>query len=427
MNERGRMKCAEFNEKEYSNAQLQLSLKRNRMMSLLFHCSAEVDHSTELYYSVNHMYLGSGCFILLLFSEVSPVSEEQENGSDIYGRIYLYSLIEEEVHRYFDGHFTIYTTELDGRLVALLHFHYGLEDAVNVSLYDTLADICKRMSAQVASDYDLQVITYISEIIGELSLITSVYDKMQSLANFHRYINYSFPSTVHYMPTADNAPTDRVLIPVHFSAREIANAVVEGTDYLEKFETALRQLTELPFISIDELKNRCGVLFEEVSNELRFRGLKFSQDKYRKEQVRLNQTSINWQTSIDWYLGFLQEMANSRIDPDQDNMMQRLQNADRFIRENLSNPSLSISDIADAAGISNSTLILLFKNQLNTTPAKHLRSLRMERAIELLKSDLAFEKISSECGFGSIETFYRSFRSEYGLTPGAMRKQLLVE
>ena len=66
---------------------------------------------------------------------------------------------------------------------------------------------------------------------------------------------------------------------------------------------------------------------------------------------------------------------------------------------------------------------LVFRQQMQTSPTRHIRSRRLEEAARLLtESDRSVSEICTQCGFGSLETFHRVFRQEYGITPGKFRK-----
>ena len=62
-------------------------------------------------------------------------------------------------------------------------------------------------------------------------------------------------------------------------------------------------------------------------------------------------------------------------------------------------------------------LIRSFRNRFHTTPTKYLNALRVEEAARLLRrTDKSMMEIASECGFGSVPSFYASFKSRYGQT-----------
>ncbi|MCD7768679.1 MAG: hypothetical protein LUH36_00955, partial [Oscillospiraceae bacterium] len=66
MNNAGKERTALLAQKEYSQIEYRNRLVRMQNMDCICHCSAEIDLSTLLYFSVNYFYLGHGEFVLLL-------------------------------------------------------------------------------------------------------------------------------------------------------------------------------------------------------------------------------------------------------------------------------------------------------------------------------------------------------------------------
>lgn len=87
------------------------------------------------------------------------------------------------------------------------------------------------------------------------------------------------------------------------------------------------------------------------------------------------------------------------------------------------NVPLPLEEIASAAGISQPYLFAVFKRYLNTSPHQYLLGLRISNAKQLLAGgDLPIKEIAEECGFESLEVFYRQFQNSTGTTPAAYRK-----
>lgn len=424
MNQKARLRCGEFDEMRPSAKELRQTILENKMMSLLCHCSAEIDPSTELFFSVNHMFLGSGSYMLLLFSEVSPISKEQSMGQDVYSRFYLYSLIQEELLKLFEGHFTIHTAELDGRLAAILIFHYGAVPAIHEDLMRLIEKRCIELSEHLKEEYDLHVISYLGQIMDEIPLISSVYDKLLSASSFHRYVNHSFDRPIFYLPKPKSPSEKEAALSAREHAKAIANAMLSHEDYQKPANLALDALVNEPLLSIEELKKHGGDLFEALCQALSERGFHFQHKKASEDFQKQNTQTTSWDSSRAWFLNFLDEVyAENEIDENSQRAL-LLEKAENYIEERLHDPSLTITDISDALTVSIATLNTLFRRQLNLTPAKYIRQKRLNEALLLLQeSNLSIKKISESCGFGSLETFHRLFRQEYGISPGMLKKK----
>lgn len=64
-----------------------------------------------------------------------------------------------------------------------------------------------------------------------------------------------------------------------------------------------------------------------------------------------------------------------------------------------------------------------FHRQCHTTPSKYINELRAVKAAKLLQeTDKSMLQIASECGFGSVSSFYSSYKSRFELTPTEFRQ-----
>lgn len=97
--------------------------------------------------------------------------------------------------------------------------------------------------------------------------------------------------------------------------------------------------------------------------------------------------------------------------------------AKTFIKENFQK-NISVGDIADAAGISQSLLFQLFKKEVECSPMDFLQKTRIERACNLLllEASAKIKDIAIECGFWDTSYFCKVFKAEMGCSPAKFRK-----
>ena len=423
MNREGKLRCEAFQDEARTELELQDEITRTRMMSLLCHCSAEIDSGTLLYFSVHNMYLGSGDFILLLFSEISAHSEEQEAGLDVYSRMYVYRLIEEEVHRVLAGHMTLYTAELDGRLVGLVQFQFGLLPALRSDLVEMIGNECTRIAENCRERYDIQVVAYISDVMDQISILASTYHKMLSVATLHRYTRRRFNVPYYRLFRPEPGAVSPIRVPIRERAGDAAQAIAEQGDYRGILSDILLRITEQPFQSIDELKRYFGDLFEALCEELQLRGVRLNVAQLRREEMALIMEDTDWQRPCTWLLELADSISAGCRGDQQASLKLNLNRVRNYIGQNLTDPALTVKSIADATGISTTALSGMFRHQMKTTPARYIREQRLELARELLQTtNLTMQEITERCGFGSLETFHRVFKEAYGITPGKLRR-----
>lgn len=88
------------------------------------------------------------------------------------------------------------------------------------------------------------------------------------------------------------------------------------------------------------------------------------------------------------------------------------------------NEKITISDISEAAFISERKCFRIFKTYLHTTPLEYLKNYRLQKACHLLiKTDFPIPSISKMCGLGKNSYFGKIFKDYFELTPAEYRKK----
>ena len=100
-----------------------------------------------------------------------------------------------------------------------------------------------------------------------------------------------------------------------------------------------------------------------------------------------------------------------------------LRTALRYMEDHLGDP-VTVDSLARQMRASASTLHLLFRTHLDTTPMRHLRDLRMQAARTALRSPyLSVKEVAAICGYPDVNHFVRTFRKAHGQPPGQWRKR----
>ena len=88
--------------------------------------------------------------------------------------------------------------------------------------------------------------------------------------------------------------------------------------------------------------------------------------------------------------------------------------------------NIDLDNIADEASFSKFHFIRLFSSIYKRTPHQYLSFTRIEKAKELLQSDMTVSQVCYAVGFGSISSFSGLFKRRVGHTPAlyqAMQQQ----
>ena len=85
---------------------------------------------------------------------------------------------------------------------------------------------------------------------------------------------------------------------------------------------------------------------------------------------------------------------------------------------------IPVETLSKMSGLSKPYFQSLFKKHTNTTPHQYHLSKRIGQARkELVFGELTVRRISEDCGFDNLESFYRAFRKMTGLTPAQYRRR----
>ncbi|MCX8130455.1 MAG: AraC family transcriptional regulator [Clostridia bacterium] len=94
-----------------------------------------------------------------------------------------------------------------------------------------------------------------------------------------------------------------------------------------------------------------------------------------------------------------------------------------YIKHNFQN-KLTLSNLAELAGLSPNHLHKVFTRTLGITPNEFITKIRLEKAKELLvKTSLPISNIALNCGFENTPYFSFLFKKQLSFTPGEFRKR----
>jgi AraC family transcriptional regulator len=100
----------------------------------------------------------------------------------------------------------------------------------------------------------------------------------------------------------------------------------------------------------------------------------------------------------------------------------RLSRALACMEANLSD-TLTLADLARAAGLSQAQFVRRFRAALGATPHQHLIGLRVGRARDMLRSTREpIAQVALACGFAHQEHLTRTFTRRLGVTPASYRR-----
>ena|SRR5258705_2974181 len=105
-------------------------------------------------------------------------------------------------------------------------------------------------------------------------------------------------------------------------------------------------------------------------------------------------------------------------------LYRRIVQAKLFIDNKFSDP-IDLDNISDEAYFSKFHFIRQFKKIYGKTPHQYLKLVRIEKAMELLRTDVPVSDVCYAVGFESLSSFSGLFKLIVGLTPSAYQAQQL--
>jgi two-component system, response regulator YesN len=98
-------------------------------------------------------------------------------------------------------------------------------------------------------------------------------------------------------------------------------------------------------------------------------------------------------------------------------------NIRRYIKENHSNPDLSLNHLCDQFGLNGKYISRMFKEEFGEKLVDYMVSVRIEKSKELLNgTSLSVQDIAQAVGYVHDISFIRAFKKVVGRTPGEYRK-----
>jgi AraC-like DNA-binding protein len=99
----------------------------------------------------------------------------------------------------------------------------------------------------------------------------------------------------------------------------------------------------------------------------------------------------------------------------------------RVVEEQSASSELNLMETSRLLGLSKAHLLRLFHREIGKTFRRHLRDVRMSRAVDLVKqSTHSIKQIALECGYSDVSNFYRDFKTVHGDTPREVRLKELA-
>ena len=163
------------------------------------------------------------------------------------------------------------------------------------------------------------------------------------------------------------------------------------------------------------------LLTAKASLESRLKGLERGADAYLTKPFSPRELTLRIQKLIALRT-LLQQRYQNYNTPQENPAFEKedsfIRDFKNYINQHISESSLNVESISSHFAVSRMQLHRKLKALTNTNTSHYIRSIRLEKAMELLKKrELNITEIAYETGFSSIDHFSRSFKKAYGKSP----------
>ena len=194
--------------------------------------------------------------------------------------------------------------------------------------------------------------------------------------------------------------------------------VMDGMQLIEKVKSS-DALRHIPFI----------MLTAKTNQQVKIKALRFGIDDYLTKPFDEEELRVRIANLLQFQKSRISAIESDPIEPENSKTNSRhllsepdmiwLEELEKFIVENLQNDLLSVSLLAKAMSMSESTLLRQLKRLTGLTPGKYIQELRLNQAKEYLlnKTFKSISLVSYNVGFKDSNSFSRTFKKRFGKKP----------
>lgn len=174
------------------------------------------------------------------------------------------------------------------------------------------------------------------------------------------------------------------------------------------------------------------LLTARLAEEHRLEGLTDGADDYITKPFNMDILTLRMNKLLQWRTSSkdIPEEGLHKIEPTPSDIVitsmdeKLVQNATRFVEENISRNDLSVEEMSRALGMSRVHLYKKLVAITGKTPIEFIRVIRLKRAAQLLReSQQNVSEIAYQVGFNNPKYFSKYFKDEFGVLPSVYQEQ----
>ncbi len=321
--------------------------------------------------------------------------------------------IVEYLHKHYSNKFmNVYSGVAD----LLFLFELNPDQEANVN---GIKRLFEEITVLISAKYDVTFHVGISAIGTELSNISKCYEQAQRIVqaqyaceNENVVKTYTITTDMLYENPVNLEVLNRLNTMLISGQQEEAHQTLDRIEhYYTRFPYLYEIHKEQVFYSIR------NVLYTAWLNLNGETGL-FEKLPTFHSDITCSSMMEGFQQNIDWICDYRYQTKKSK----NDGLKQKIID---YLNHHYQDAGLSAYSVSKEIGISEKYLSQFVKEQTGETFSSYLLRIRIEHAKKYLEStDYSNDKIAELTGFGSVNTFYRNFNKQIGVTPKVYKESL---
>ncbi|TVR85764.1 MAG: response regulator [Saprospirales bacterium] len=231
------------------------------------------------------------------------------------------------------------------------------------------------------------------------------------------YIRSQFKENYHVLEAADGRDGIEMAIE-HLPHLIISDVMMPHKNGFELCEILKKDVntSHIPIV----------LLTAKSEQNAKLEGLEYGADDYLTKPFNSKELELRVRNLIDNRLHIRKKILQSpelayhgvKTSPVEREFLQKVSSS---IEENLDNPQFGVPALAKKVGLSQAQLNRKLKSLANLTAGKYIQHIRLNKALEMLKTGkYNVSEVGTMIGFNSNAYFVKTFKEQFGQTPGSL-------
>lgn len=388
-----------------------------RALNILLNNRRHISSDVLINLEINGIVLGTGGFTVVIF-------EPLDSNNDEFPLLEVLENLEALVAKTFESNCANQVCQTNTSVTVLCYFPQLLpQDTRDDEIKDFMSRMARTVIDLCQNHLNLTIMAAISGLDFGVDSISGLFASAADILDYSRYM-LRFDDISISPDILDTATLFLKSADIEKAAHQIANNILTGSSkpVSEKLNLLIDSVIHTKSASTRDLHFSLllfvyfftsALLKLEIVDAHYFQKLNILRSLYAAPDVESLIDALN------------EIIDNARLYSEKKEANRNaaiLEQSQRYITDHFTDPNLSVAGLADALGINQTTLSNLYKKHYGQTIGADIRQYRVEMAKELIRSGEQLAQAAIRAGFGSMNTMYRAFKRDEGITPGEFRR-----